>query len=329
MTRNSYTRSRTEGLSLVELMVAVTIGAILLAGTVTLFVSNKSAYEVTSDLSLLQENARFAIQTIIQDMRHAGYFGCSDDFGEVNNVTGNTNGELSDPTNAIEGLDQAAATWSPSGANVPADIVAGTDALTIRYLSSDVNDVTAGGSATNTPVAATAGLEVGDYVGVSNCVSTDILKINNIAANTLIHAGLAGNYQATADTQPTVAPLRAVRYYVGNGDNGPSLFREILAGPDQEIVAGVENMQLLFGVDTNNDGAPDTYLVAGDANLDDQAEWANVVSVRIGLLMRTVDEYGTDVDSELHNVNGTVIGPINDRRRRRVFTTTALLRNLQ
>lgn len=324
MTPNVYLRRRANGLSLVELMVAITVGAILLGGTVTLFVSNKSAYEATGDLALLQENARFALQTIIPDLRHAGYFGCADDFGEVNNSTGISSDRLPDPINAIEGLDEAPAPWLESG---------GTDELTIRYLEGDGVDVTAGGSPTNTPVDSIADFEDGDYVGISNCMSADIVRIKSISGNTLIHTGLQANYRVTTDTQPTVAPFKEARYYVGvsAGKDGPSLLRETRNNPgqEQEIVEGVEAMQLLFGVDSDNDGAPNTYLVAGDSNLDEQTEWADVVSVRIGLLMRTVDEYGTDTDNATYNVNGTDINPSNDERRRRVFTATAFVRNLQ
>jgi len=57
--------------------------------------------------------------------------------------------------------------------------------------------------------------------------------------------------------------------------------------------------------------------------------WANVVTVRVGLLMRTVDEYGPVVDETVYTVNGTAVDPVDDRRRRRVFETTLAMRNLQ
>ena len=81
------------------------------------------------------------------------------------------------------------------------------------------------------------------------------------------------------------------------------------------------------------------------------ANWANVVTVRIGMLMRTVDQYGqeedignfdnADFDNARLDVAGTVVCMTtdtnatcdqfyeNDRRRRRVFETTLAMRNLQ
>ena len=87
-------RSRKQrGFSLVELMVAITLGAILLGGAVTLFVNNRETYNVTNDLARLQETARFAMDTIIKDLRMAGYFGCHNRLDAVeNNLAVTTDG---------------------------------------------------------------------------------------------------------------------------------------------------------------------------------------------------------------------------------------------
>ena len=80
---------------------------------------------------------------------------------------------------------------------------------------------------------------------------------------------------------------------------------------------------------------------AGDAPLDaaNPGNWANVVSVRIAILVRTIDQYGRDTDGNTYTLNdhddidhGTGVrpkfDPPNDRRLRRVFTTTVMVRNL-
>ena len=64
------------GLNLVELMVAMLIGTILMAGVFSIMISSKRAYNVQSDLNHLQENARFAMGFLVKDLRMAGYFGC-------------------------------------------------------------------------------------------------------------------------------------------------------------------------------------------------------------------------------------------------------------
>jgi len=91
----------------------------------------------------------------------------------------------------------------------------------------------------------------------------------------------------------------------------------------QPLIEGVENMQILYGEDTDGDSTVDVYRTATDVTA-----WPQVVAVRIGLLLRTIDEIpDADLDTATYNVNGTVIDPVDDRRLRRVFTTTISLRN--
>jgi type IV pilus assembly protein PilW len=57
-------------------MVAITLGLVLTAAALSIFLSNRQSYEVTETLSRLQENARFGLDSMIRDLRAAGYFGC-------------------------------------------------------------------------------------------------------------------------------------------------------------------------------------------------------------------------------------------------------------
>jgi len=134
-----------------------------------------------------------------------------------------------------------------------------------------------------------------------------------------------------------------VRYYIGDNGRGPggevypSLYRTIitpgvaLVESRQELFEGVEQMHILYGVDTSGNGVPDSYVRSGDAPLsaaDPAGNWSNIVSVRIAILVRTVDQHGRDVDTNTYPVSNLVVGPFNDNRRRRVFTTTVMVRNL-
>ena len=137
-----------------------------------------------------------------------------------------------------------------------------------------------------------------------------------------------------------IAPFVGVRYYIGaNGrspnpttDPYPSLYRAIvnpggLTEAPQELFEGVESLQLLYGEDTNADGAPDLY-----ANADGIGSWTSVVSVRLSILVRTIDQHGradaASIDTNTYPLNNVVFDPVNDRRRRRVFATTVMVRNL-
>ena len=119
-----------------------------------------------------------------------------------------------------------------------------------------------------------------------------------------------------------------ITYYVRSNPGGqPSLYRQIGANTS-ELVEGIANMQIFYGIDTNDDNTPDFYEKADAVLLN----WPNVVSIRISLLVVSLDNniaaqplpYAY-FDS---NSNPAVIIPdASDRRIRRVFTSTIALRN--
>jgi type IV pilus assembly protein PilW len=126
-------------------------------------------------------------------------------------------------------------------------------------------------------------------------------------------------------------PIEAMKlvsyiYYVGKrGDaasSRPSLFRRSLKGGVEELIEGVESMQLLYGVDDDADREVDRYLGA-----EAVADWKSVVSVRLALLLASADGVRTDEGPEGFDLLGVTIKPPEDRRLRRVMTTTIALRN--
>lgn len=343
MTPSTY-RRRMQGLTLVETMVAITISLILMAGAITLFINNKVTYEVNDNLSRLQENARFAIDFMLDDLRMVGFFGCSSSSEKVENsfiTSGGAVGadeiSLADTDDSLEGFDDSSLTWSPSGdSQVVNDILAETDAFTIRHLSGENLTVVASAVDSLTVDDASEVL-VGDQAVVSDCRGTDVFKVTGLVGNT-ITGTLSRQYDAESTdpddaSNPRVSSLVAVRYFVGDGANGPSLFRETLRNGQvsdlEELIEGVESMHIVYGVDPNGDKIPDSYVPAGDTALNSTDEWESVIAVRIAMLVRTLDEYGRDLDTKDYQLNDfTFETPIaGDRFKRRIFNTTVLLRN--
>ena len=96
---------------------------------------------------------------------------------------------------------------------------------------------------------------------------------------------------------------------------------------NQPLVEGIENMQILYGQDSDADGVADSYVSA--ANVTDWGS-ANggIASIRIALLVSTVDDAGaTDNTPTFRLLNAPALGPFNDNMLRRVFTRTILVRN--
>ena len=86
----------------------------------------------------------------------------------------------------------------------------------------------------------------------------------------------------------------------------------------------ITNTSVFFGEDTDapSDNEANIYRQANSV-----VNWTDVVSVRIALLVRTAEESGPDLDTKTYSLAGIPFNPDDDRRQRRVFTSTIQLRN--
>jgi type IV pilus assembly protein PilW len=291
-------------------------------------------------MSRLQENARFALEILIRDLRMAGYAGCSDSIASLeNDITGaGDDDSILSFVNGLEG-SEAAAAWKPSDGAIGVVAVAGTDAVTVRFLEPLSVNLGADMAAVDDPltVNAVTGFVAGDLIAVSDCDSSDIMEATEVTVSggveTIKHAtgvstaGSPGNaddslsklYGTTAELMRFVTR----RYYIGNGANGPGLMMAQGYGAAQELIEGVESMQILYGEDTTADQVVDAFVNAASV-----ANWDNVIAVRVALLLRTVEEgQHNEVDTDTYNLLGTTVNPTDDRRRRRTFSATIQIRN--
>ena len=119
-------------------------------------------------------------------------------------------------------------------------------------------------------------------------------------------------------------------FFIQNGANGaPALWCTSNAGgvATAEVVPDVDNMQVLYGEDTDADVIPNRFVpITQVLNLN------NIIAVRVALLFSTNNPAGTssgrtDIDTAQYDLNGTTVGPFNDRQFRRVVVWNVNLRN--
>ena len=65
-----------QGLTLVEMMVAILLSLILTAGVIQSYLGNKQTYGFQEAMSRNQENGRYGIEVLSRDLRMAGFTGC-------------------------------------------------------------------------------------------------------------------------------------------------------------------------------------------------------------------------------------------------------------
>lgn len=348
-------RTAVRGMSIVELMVAITIGLIILAAVSTVFVSSKSNYTTQESSARLQESARFAMNFISHDLRMAGYFGCAADLQSIhNNLNPGPSAAAFDFTMPIEGSEGGTTVFYPSGsaqkfpnsgtaatsqaANCPNYVggrCTGTDAIALRM--ADPASIGLTTAMPNTSAALfinpNSGLQIGDVVLLSDCAGAELFQITNLQNNVgpnsdkqgVVHNtgnGAPGNGEKfqRAYGPPGAKIMKFIQraYYIGTGTNGqPSLFRQNLDGvlPPEELVEGIEDMQVTFGYGSYGDKTPRVYLPANDGSLGaTKANWSNVVSARIVIVARPV------LDTSPNNPN---------KVQPKTFVSTIFMRNLK
>jgi type IV pilus assembly protein PilW len=96
----------------------------------------------------------------------------------------------------------------------------------------------------------------------------------------------------------------------------------------EELLEGVESMQILYGDDSTGDGLANRYITANAVT-----NWNRIVTVRVGLLVHTPEQVSPETDNRIYNVAGTVIGTSGavqhaaDQRMRFAFNSTVKIRN--
>ena len=329
-----------KGMTLVELMIALVLGLVVTSAVIEIFISSKQMYRVQDARARLQENGRYAIQYLTNNIRNAGYNGCATRGGSVpiTNTLNDSGDYFWDFATGIQGFDAtaSAAIWAPAIDAAITTPLSGSDVLTIRTMNEPVIRVTShpGG----TPPGSAA-IQVNtqnqlarfDIVMVTDCLTSAIFQITSANPNTsgsITHntgVGIPGNATQALGKDYTgaeIVKLTTKSFYIrNNADGEPSLYQRISNNAAAEMVEGVENMQILYGVDTGVDGAVDQYVSA-----DSVANWDSVVSVRVSLLLRTLADNLVVGGAQTYNFNGTAV-TATDNRLRAVFSRTISLRN--
>jgi type IV pilus assembly protein PilW len=344
--KGTAVRRRQSGMTLIEIMIAVTISLVLLSGIMQVFLASKQTYRIQDGTSRLQENARFAMRFLTQTIRMAGYSGCSGGSVTPVNIVDLDGDGLADPVtnfagDGLEGYEYADLPLALTSANslTAAEVLPDTDIIVILRGSSENVQLTGNMTTDNANIQISAasqaavGFTDDDILFISDCEAADVFSINNVSnagtKTTMAHSSanntgpkLSKAYKADA----VVMKLEKIAYYAGTNANGnPALFRRYMQGQNmvtEELVEGVASLQFQYGEDTTGDRHANRYV-----NAPNVTNFANVVAVRIGLLMHTEEEINPGTDTSTYQVLDFLVDPADDRRARHIFTNTSKLRN--
>lgn len=248
---------RQQGLTLLEIILALFISSFILVGIVQTFISTKQSYRMQDNMGRLQENGRFAAEYLSRDLRMSGYAGCvSIKSKETLTSTVNPNGDGSEHFLArylvpLEGFEGSSGSWSPALStammknasnaivtfNPPVAPVAGTDIITVRTVGERYPLTAAMLFSNDNPLQITSGnsLQRYDFVIVSNCEAAAIMQVtnNNPGGGNVGHgAGSAhtpGNSSrdlgSQFSTDATLYRTAVKTFYIATGSDGrPALW---------------------------------------------------------------------------------------------------------
>ncbi len=363
------TQSQTKGFSVVELLIALGLGLLVVAGIVQLFVGNSRTYEIVNAQARLQENARFAFEFISRPARTAGFYGCAP---ELENVVWHPVGTAAQApeynmSEAVDGWDSNDdGTYAPDdlttlprtegGTNTNVhiagngidrnDLQDSSDILVFRTVRQPFAGLAQTLQPNADPVVSTPGGEpafaVNDMVVVSDCEQAALFRVTGVTPGvnetTLARGTGTGafdndvninNMTNTITGVPSTLSLIGRSYgasaIVGvfesffffiaesaevdnQGNPVFALWQKAGSAAPVELVQGVEDMQVWYGVDTTNDNQMnvDQYQT-----IDDVVNVNQIVAVQVRLQISSVD----------------TLAELNNQRLTRTFTKTIHVRN--
>lgn len=317
---------RARGFSLVELMVALALGLLIVAGLSLLF-SNSSRTGLELDKSVRQiESGRYAMDVMSEDIRLAGFYyeipPSTYTFVTVNPCVSTVSGSGWDYASlkVPAGLKGSSATETSALACLP-DAKTGTVALAIHRFDT-----------LTTAVSAVDAASI--YVQTSRCNKDPVAALTTVSTS-------ASAFTLRDQDCVTVQQVRRYVtriYYVAacnecGVDTTPTLKRAEISGTKTTIsplAEGVEEIAFEYGFDIDNDGAPDVYRLglSGTAAAADN-DWSNVVAVRPYLLTRTTETTAGFTDPKTYNLGMSGSrGPFSDNYKRRIYSSTVRLNNV-
>ncbi|WP_439107206.1 PilW family protein [Congregibacter sp.] len=330
----TFTFGGQRGYGLIELMVAIALGALLMLAVTEVATRNSSTRNELERTAAQIENGVYSVRAIEGEISNAGFWGeTGAQFADPSAAPPVLVGTAADPADAIDELVEGMG-YPVQGGSAPTGsdltlvtgvvVKAGTDYLVVRRASScaqgDAGCDVADGSDIHMQVNACLPVLPGEPATGDIQMSATIADLDYFAIDcgdatpavlAPIYRYLSRVFYIDVDDNLMVAQLE------GTGANA-------YANP-QQLVDGVEFMQLEYGLDN----------VAGDGQVDEYrdpvgVEWADVVSVRLSVVVRSPTSTPGFTDDRTYTVGGVTypVPPDFADHKRQVFARTVPIRNI-
>lgn len=290
MQRIVITKAKSSGFTMVELLVGLVLSLFIIAVTITYMTTSSRTFRVQTNESLIQENARFAIEVLTQNFRLAGLNPSNNFANDLAVVYADTKCPAGEA--GLASGDAGTVVCTKDGANDATDN--NSDRIAIDYMvdaSKSSTAVTAFGC-NSQPITVSAGTE---------------LRLASVFwSGDLDGDGVRSLYCQTYNLQTETA-----------------------VGVALPLVDGVDRLQFQYGVDSDNDGVIERYQSftnLGAANTND----VRAIRVAMLLNGGASSDQNFDSEEQVNRSYSLLDAPasaFNDRELRQVYSTTVLIPN--
>ena len=264
-----------KGLSLIELMIAMVIGLLLSIGTATIYFSSQRASLAQSQLSVIVDNGRVALEVLTRIIEHTGY--------------------VSTNSSPLAGDDRF----------ITSSVVARSCAGQSNILNTSLF-----GTIKNHNAGDTIGVVyIGDADLNQDCSGAQLPSACQVGGIGNVEVSKIYNYFSVGMNAENIPVLNCA------GSRGMNLV---------EIAEGVENLQVLYGIDNNADNQVDQYV-----NADQVTSWGGVISIQLAILVRSLNTVKAQNEAKTYTLLDNTVISTNDKYQRAVFSTIVRLRNVQ
>lgn len=331
------------GLSLIELMIAMTVSMLLLIGVTSIYLNSRETDKFTNELSRIQETGRIAMDFLAHTIRMVGYQGCLDPNTVEMNIIANNPPTGDFFNSALIGFEVTDANWAQNnvvdpvtgdviqnngeyfiGQDFVANALIGSDVIAVQSARPADIELTGNMSASNANIQVSnneIGFEPDDIVLISDCQNGDLFRISsNPDSLTWAHANnvntdnrLSAPYDLTAQ----ILRFESVVYFVA--DTGRTNIR---GEPINALYRAFDNMdntanpqftteELIEGID-NMQFLYGERLASGNlryVTADNVGNMELVESIQVGLLVSGTANVLSEPEDTFFILPGEVIQP--------------------
>lgn len=313
-------RFRQTGLTLIELMIGLLVGLLIMAAVIQLFVQTSASSRQNELIAGMQDNARFALSVLADDIRSGGFTGGILSLADIDI----SDATLADITDDCGTSTQTKWAYNLTGYGGPIQSISDrspTDAVAAQKC------LPSGELPTRSDVLAVK-RTLGEAKSGSLTANRVYLRSNGESGCLWFYNGSNSPTSAACPTGTSNDWMYLSHvYYIRNDGSAPNLCRYALGSASgvprmlkQCLAEGIEYFHIEWGIDSSGDGVVDAYTAA-------PLDMAKVVAARIYVLSRSTEQLPSKAAVSKDFRLGSMTIRRDDRFYRRVYSTTVLVRN--